>query len=278
MSRFLLLRGDKAAMLALVFLVAFGLAAALSPIWVGDDALELNFDRRLSPPLGCYIMGTDPLGRCLMSRVFIAARTSLALSLIVVALSAAFGSTLGLAAGYLGGWPDALATSAVDAAMGFPALLLAMAAMYILGPSVPNMVAVLTFSRWILFARVARAEAMRLKQAGYVEASRAAGAADGWVMRKHVLPGMAGVLATLAAMEVAGVMLSESTLTFLGMGIQPPDVSLGLLVAQGKEYMNSALWLVLFPGLVVFLLAMSFCVLANWLAVAMEPAQRWRLR
>lgn len=266
------------AMVALLFLLAFGLTAMSSSFWINEDSVALNFDRRLSPPLSGYVMGTDPLGRCLMSRIFLAARTSLALSLAVVALSAAFGTFLGLAAGYAGGWLDALIASAVDAAMGFPALLLALAAMYILGPSVPNMVAVLTFARWMLFARVARAEAMRLRQVGYVEASRAIGARGMWIAQKHILPGMAAVLATLAAMEVAGTMLSESTLTFLGLGIQPPDVSLGLLVAQGKEYMNSAPWLVLFPGLVVFLLAMSFCMLANWLAVAMDPAQRWRLR
>jgi len=274
-----LLRGDTVALIAFIFLLAFGLATVSSPSWISKDNVALNFDRRLLPPLtDSYVMGTDPLGRCLMSRIFLAARTSLALSLTVVALSAAFGTVLGLTAGYAGGWLDALIASVVDAAMGFPALLLALAAMYILGPSVPNMVAVLTFARWMLFARVARAEATRLRQAGYVEASRAIGASRSWVARKHLLPGMAAVLATLAAMEVAGTMLSESTLTFLGLGVQPPDVSLGLLVAQGKEYMNSAPWLVLFPGLTVFLLAMSFCILANWLAVAMDPAQRWRLR
>ena len=274
-----LLLNDKFALTALIFLLAFGLAAATAPAWVNADRIALNFDRRLLPPLAnTYVMGTDPLGRCLMSRIFIATRTSLALSLTVVCLSTTLGTVLGIVAGYAGGWADTLIASAIDAAMGFPAMLLALAAMYILGPSVPNMIAVLTFARWILFARVARAEAMRLRCMGWTEASRSLGANGIWIARKHVLPGMAAVLATLAAMEVAGTMLSESTLTFLGLGIQPPDVSLGLLVAQGKEYMNSAPWLVLFPGLTVFLLAMSFCILANWLAVAMDPAQRWRLR
>lgn len=274
-----MLKSDVVTTMALLFLVAFGLLAASSLYWINEDNVALNFDRRLFPPLsGSYVMGTGPLGRCLVSRIFLAARTSLMLSLTVVVLSTTFGTILGLTAGYVGGWVDALIASVVDAAMGFPALLLALAAMYILGPSVPNMVAVLTFARWMLFARVARAEAARLRQAGYVEAARACGASRSWIARRHILPGMAAVLATLAAMELAGTMLSESTLTFLGLGIQPPAVSLGLLVAQGKEYMNSAPWLVLFPGLAVFLLAMSFCVLANWLAVAMDPAQRWRLR
>jgi peptide/nickel transport system permease protein len=274
-----LLLNNKFALMAFLFLLAFGLAAATSPAWVNADRVALNFDRRLFPPLtNSYVMGTDPLGRCLMSRIFLAARTSLALSLTVVCLSTVFGTALGMMAGYIGGMADTLIASAIDAALGFPAMLLALAAMYILGPSVPNMIAILTFARWMLFARVARAEAMRLRYMGWTEASRAIGANSFWVARKHVLPGMTTVLITLAAMEVAGTMLSESTLTFLGLGIQPPDVSLGLLVAQGKEYMNSAPWLVLMPGLVVFLLAMSFCTLAGWLAVAMDPAQRWRLR
>ncbi len=274
-----LLLNDKLALMALLFLLAFGLAAATSPVWVNADRVALNFDRRLFPPLtNSYIMGTGPLGRCLMSRIFLATRTSLVLSLVVVCLSTVFGTVLGVVAGYVGGWADTLIVSVIDAALGFPAMLLALAAMYILGPSVPNMIAVLTFARWMLFARIARAEAMRLRHMGWTEASRAVGANGFWVTRKHILPGMTAVLATLAAMEVAGTMLSESTLTFLGLGIQPPDVSLGLLVAQGKEYMNSAPWLVVIPGLTVFLLAMSFCILAGWLAVAMDPAQRWRLR
>jgi peptide/nickel transport system permease protein len=274
-----LLAHDKASLVALLFLVVLGLAALFAPVLIDESVLKLNFSSRLVPPTlqGGHILGTDSLGRDLLSRILMASRVSLALSAVVVTLSVMVGVTLGLVAGYFGGWFDDVIMRFVDLVMGFPSLLLALIVIYALGPSVVNMVLVLAITRWMLYTRVVRAETLRLRRFDYVEAGRVVGGTNSWIMRKHVLPNLVSVLFVLASLELALVILSESSLSFLGLGIQPPDASLGLLVAQGKEYINVAWWLMLFPGLTIFLITMSLTMLSNWLGIALDPVQRWRL-
>lgn len=274
-----LLAHDKASLLALSFLLVLGLAALFAPLLIEEAELKLDFSERLVPPTlqGGHILGTDSLGRDLLSRILMASRMSLALSAVVVAFSVAVGIVLGLVAGYFGRWLDDVIMRFVDLAMGFPSLLLALIVIYALGPSAVNMVLVLVVTRWMLYARVVRAETLRLRRFDYVEAGRVVGGTNLWIMRKHILPNLLAVLFTLASLEFALVMLSESSLSFLGLGIQPPDASLGLLVAQGRDYMRVAWWLMLFPGLTIFLITMSFTILSNWLGIFMDPVQRWRL-
>lgn len=274
-----LLAYDKAALVALLFLIALGLAAALAPVLIEESSLELDFTLRLIPPTlkGGHVLGTDSLGRDLLCRILMASRVSLALSAVVVAFSVVIGTGLGIVAGYFGGWFDDVIMRFVDLVMGFPSLLLALIIIYALGPSVVNMVLVLTATRWMLYTRVVRAETLKLRRFDYVEAGRVVGGTDAWIMRKHILPNLISVLFTLAAMELALVILSESSLSFLGLGIQPPEASLGLLVAQGKEYITSAGWLIFFPGLAIFLITMALVILSNWLGIALDPVQCWRL-
>jgi len=274
-----LLAHDKASLVALLFLLILGLAALFAPVLIEESALKLDFSSRLIPPTlkGGHILGTDSLGRDLLSRILMASRVSLALSAVVVVLSVAVGVVLGLIAGYFGGWFDDVIMRFVDLAMGFPSLLLALIVIYALGPGAVNMVFVLVITRWMLYTRLVRAETLRLRRFDYVEAARVTGGTDSWIMRKHVLPNLLAVLFTLAALELALVMMAESSLSFLGLGIQPPDASLGLLVAQGREYMRVAWWLMLFPGLTIFLITMSFTTLSNWLGICLDPVQRWRL-
>jgi peptide/nickel transport system permease protein len=274
-----LLAHDKASVLALSFLLVLSVAALFAPLLIPEAELKLDFSERLVPPTlrGGHILGTDSLGRDLLSRILMASRVSLALSAIVVVLSVAIGVVLGLIAGYFGGWFDDIIMRFVDLAMGFPSLLLALIVIYALGPGAVNIVVVLVVTRWMLYARVVRAETLRLRRFDYVEAGRVVGGTNTWIMRKHILPNLLAVLFILASLEFALVMLSESSLSFLGLGIQPPDASLGLLVAQGREYMRVAWWLMLFPGLAIFLITMSFTILSNWLGICLDPVQRWRL-
>lgn len=274
-----LLAHDKASMLALSFLLVLGIAALFAPFLIPEAELKLDFSERLVPPslTSGHVLGTDSLGRDLLSRILMASRVSLSLSAVVVALSVAVGVVLGLVAGYFGGRFGDFIMRFVDLAMGFPSLLLALIVIYALGPSIVNMVLVLAITRWMLYTRVVRAETLKLCRFDYVEAGRVVGGSNCWIMRKHVLPNLVSVLFVLASLELALVMLSESSLSFLGLGIQPPDASLGLLVAQGKEYINVAWWLMLFPGLTIFLITMSFTILSNWLGIVLDPVQRWRL-
>jgi len=201
----------------------------------------------------------------------------MALAVVVVLVSVAAGTTLGMVAGYYGGRCDDIIMRFVDVVMGFPSLLLALIVLYALGSNVTNLVFVLAATRWVTYARVARAETLRLRHFQFVEAARLTGCADITIGARHILPNLMAVISTLAAMELGGVVLSESGLSFLGLGVQPPAASLGLLVAQGREYLQKAWWLMTFPGLMIFLLTMSVYILSNWLGIAMDPVQRWRL-
>ena len=274
-----LISRDKITAVSLLFLLFLCLSALLSPLFFGDVNTKMNFEIRLvSPTLeNGHLLGTDALGRDYASRILLASRNSLAIALTVVLISVPIGVVLGLIAGYFGGWVDDVIMRIVDVALGFPSLLLALIVIFVLGPSVMNIILVLAITRWMMYTRVVRAELLKLRNLDYVRASRASGATDTWIMLKHLLPNLLATLFVLSSLELATVILSESSLSFLGLGIQPPDASLGLLVAQGTEYMMVAWWLMLFPGLTIFLITMSLIIISNWSGIFLDPVQRWRL-
>jgi peptide/nickel transport system permease protein len=264
---------------SLALLIALAIGAAAVPGLMGESAYKMNMANRFLPPglnTG-HLLGTDQLGRDMVGRILLASRVSLMTAFAVVTLSLLFGVAMGILAGYYGGWFDDSVMRFVDVAMGFPSLLLALIVIYALGPSVINVIIVLAATRWMLYTRVARAETIKLKRFQYVEASLGLGGSDLHVMVRHILPNLLGVLFTLATMEIAVVILAESSLSFLGLGIQPPDASLGLLIAQGKEYIVAAWWVMFFPGVAIFAATMALSLLSNWLGIALDPVQRWRL-
>jgi len=254
-------------------------ATILVPDLMGDSACKMNMsDRFIRPGLTTgHIFGTDQLGRDMVGRILLASRVSLGTAFVVVVASLAFGISLGVLAGFYGGILDDLIMRFVDVIMGFPSLLLALIVIYALGPSVINVIIVLAATRWMLYTRVARAETLKLKRYQYVEASQGLGSSDLHVMLRHVVPNLVTVMFTLATMEIAVVILAESSLSFLGLGIQPPDASLGLLIAQGKEYITTSWWVMFFPGVAIFAATMALNLLSNWLGIALDPVQRWRL-
>ena len=274
-----LLAHDKAALVSLSFLLGLGLAALFAPVLLDPASLKMNMSLRFIPPnlQDGHIFGTDQLGRDLASRILMASRVSLTTAFIVVTLSLVVGLILGVIAGYYGRWFDDIIMRFVDVALGFPSLLLALVVIYALGPSIVNIVLVLVATRWMLYSRVARAETLKLRRFQYVEAGQIIGGTDFWILRKHVLPNLMSIVFTLAALELATVILAESALSFLGLGVQPPNVSLGLLIAQGKEYITTAWWVMFFPGLAIFMTTMALSLLASWLGIALDPVQRWRL-
>ena len=274
-----LISTDKVASLALLFLIMIFITSLLSPLLFSDANTKMNFDvRLLSPSIEQgHILGTDALGRDLASRILLASRNSLGISLTVVFISVPIGVSLGLIAGYFGGWIDDVIMRIVDVFLGFPSLLLALIVIFVLGPSVTNIILVLAVTRWMMYTRVVRAEILKLRHLDYVRASKASGGTDSWIMVKHLIPNLLATLFVLSSLELATVILSESSLSFLGLGIQPPDASLGLLVAQGTEYMIVAWWLMLFPGLTIFMITMSLIILSNWLGIFLDPVQRWRI-
>ena len=277
-----MLVADPFALAALLFLVFMVSAATLGPILLPEGSVRMNLEMRNAPPFSfehglAYLFGGDSLGRPILPRLLVAARTTLSITVAVVFCSAVIGATLGLVAGYYGRWSGALIMRFADIVMSFPSLLLAVIVLYVLDPRAANVIIVLAITRMPVFIRVTRAEVMEIKERLFVEGARAAGATDLRIMVLHIMPVALPTIFTIASLEFANVMLNESALSFLGIGVQPPDVTWGLMVASGRNYLTSAWWLAFWPGLAILLTALSANLLSNWLRLAMDPKLRWRL-
>jgi len=271
------MRHDFVAVLAAIYLGLVILATFLGPALVGTGATTMNLSlRNQSPSFSggsvSHIAGTDPLGRDLLGRIALAARVSLGIAVTVVAASVAIGTLMGTVAGYFGGVWDDIVMRTVDVFMGFPSLLLVMVVIYAVGPGIENLALVLIATRWVLYARVARAVVLKLRRFEFVEAARAMGAGHGRIVLRHIVPNLIPTLITLAILDVSAVILAEAGLSFLGLGV--PDNSWGRLIADGQKYISSAWWLVSFPGLAILLTTMSLAILANWVVVVLDPGQR----
>ncbi len=180
-------------------------------------------------------------------------------------------------AGYYRGWRETIAMRVADVIMSFPSLLLAVVVLYVFSPSAANIVLVLAITRIPVYLRTARAESAELQSRLFVDAARTFGAGAGSIIWRHVLPVVLPTLLTVATLDFCYVMLAESSLSFLGIGIQPPDISWGLMVSQGRTYLHTAWWLSFFPGVAIVITTVSATILAAWARIATDPAQRWRL-
>ena len=277
-----LLVNDRVAAVAAVVLALVFLTAAFGPMLLGDLATRIDLDNSNQAPFTlahgwANILGTDPLGRSMFARLVVASRTTLSVAIPAVVISAVVGSLVGMWAGFYRGWRETLAMRIADVIMSFPSLLLAVVVLYVFSPSAANIVLVLAITRIPVYLRTARAESAELSSRVFVDAARTFGASGQSIIMRHVLPVVLPTLLTVATLDFCYVMLAESSLSFLGIGIQPPDVSWGLMVAQGRTYLHTAWWLSFFPGLAIVITTVSATILAAWARIATDPAQRWRL-
>lgn len=273
---------DRFALVAAIFLTLVLLCAILGPWLLAEQARALNLKGRNMAPFSLdagwmFILGGDALGRSLLARIIVASQNTLLIAGSAVLLSLVVGGFLGLIAGYRGGWIGAVLLRLADAIMSFPSMLLAVIALFVFEPGVTNVILVLAVSRIPIFMRTVRAEVLELKQRMFVTAARAMGAKSNRILLLHIAPMILPTVINLAALEMAFVMLVESGLSFLGIGIQPPEVTWGLMVADGRNYLGSAWWLAFWPGLAIMLVAMSLNLLTNWLRIVTDPVERWRL-
>ena len=282
LSLFRLLLKDRFATLAAIILVFVGLTALFGPTLMGDLATDQNLSATNRPPFSLdagweFLLGSDSLGRSVLARLITAAQTTLSVAVPTVIVSLVIGSLLGVFAGYHRGWREVTLMRLADIIMSFPSLLLAVVVLYVFTPSVANIVLVLAITRIPVYLRTARAESAELQSRTFVDAARTFGAGSTKIIGRHIIPVVLPTLLTLATLEFCYVMLAESSLSFLGIGIQPPDVSWGLMVAQGRQYLQTAWWLSFFPGLAIVITTVAANMLAAWLRIATDPAQRWRL-
>lgn len=279
---FALLWADKLAFFAAVFLLIALLCALFGPAVFEALATKQNLRGRNAPPFDLsrgwvYVLGADALGRPLLARIVVAAQNTLLVAGAAVAVSAIVGSALGLVAGYSRTRAAQAIMRLGDVIMSFPSLLLAVIVLYMLEPSIANIVLVLAITRIPIYLRTARAETLEVRERMFVQAAKVMGASNLRIVFRHILPVVLPTLVTIATLDFAFVMLAESSLSFLGIGIQAPEITWGLMVAQGRPYLTNAWWLSFWPGLAIILTTLSLNLLSNWLRIVLDPVQRWRL-
>lgn len=277
-----LLWNDKFAFFSALFLITVILFAIFGPWLLGSSATKLNLRLRNFPPFTLehgwlYLLGADALGRSMIARLIVASQNTMAIAASAVALSMVVGGTLGLIAGYSRGWISSAIMRFADIIMSFPSLLIAVVILYIFEPGVFNLVLVLGVTRMPIYIRTARAEVLEIRERLFVSAAYVMGASTPRLIGRHIMPMVLPTLTTIATLDFAFIMLGESALSFLGIGIQPPEITWGLMVAQGRNYLQSAWWLAFFPGLFIMLSALSLNLLSGWVRIALDPVQRWRL-
>ncbi|WP_116050065.1 ABC transporter permease [Amycolatopsis palatopharyngis] len=282
-SRMLSLLGkDRFASVATGVLMFVALCAAVGPTLFGDLATEQNLRAVNLPPLSigegwAFLLGSDSLGRSVLARLIVAASTTMSVAVPAVLASLVVGSIWGMWAGFHRGWRENVSMRIADVILSFPSLLLAVVVLYVFTPSVANIIAVLAIARIPIYLRTARAESAELQSRLFVDAARTFGTGNWSTIRRHVAPIVLPTLLTVAAVDFCFVMLTESSLSFLGIGIQPPDVSWGLMVAQGRQELQTAWWIAVFPGLAIVITTVSATIIAAWARIATDPGQRWRL-
>ena len=265
------------AVFGLSVLLLMGGAAVFAPKLAPWDPARQMLLKRLRPPmwqergLREHPLGTDHLGRDILSRILYGGRISLGVGLTAVTLSALLGVTLGLLAGFFGGRADAFIMRVVDVFLAIPYILLAMGVVFALGPSLFNVILVMAVTRWVQFARIVRADVLSIRERDFVAGARARGNRPLRVLLHHVLPNALTPIIVVATLELAFMIIYESALSFLGLGVQPPTPTWGWMLADGRNYLATAWWLATFPGLAIMLTVLAVNLLGDWLRDTLDP-------
>lgn len=261
-----------------ILIVVVNIAVALlAPVLGPHDPLDQDIARRLLPPAWFaggspeHFLGTDQLGRDILSRIIYGSRISLLIGLLSVALALPIGVSMGLVAGYFGGRLDDVIMRLADVQLAFPFILLAITIAGVLGPSPRNVILILAIGGWVVYARLARGQVLSLREKEFVEAARGLGLGHGRILFRHVLPNILTPIIVVATFSVAQMILLESSLSFLGLGVQPPTPSWGGMLNDGRAYITIAWWLMTFPGAAIMLTVLGINFLGDWLRDLLDP-------
>src|SRR5574341_519605 len=256
---------NRVAPIGLVIIVAGTVVAILAPVIAPYDARRISPDDALAPQGGRYLFGTDGFGRDVFSRVLVGSRISLVVAFLSVLTALTLGATLGLTAGFYGGWWDAVSMRVMDIVFAFPAILLAIAIMAVLGTSLFNLVIAIGIVYTPQFARVTRAAAMTVRSLEFVDAARALGLGNLRILRRHIVPNVLAPVTVQVSLSLSLAILSESALSFLGLGTQPPTPSWGNMLSEGRQFLEIAPWNAVFPGLAIMVVVLGFNLLGDGL-------------
>ncbi len=258
-------------MVGLGVVIFFVLIAVLAPLIAPHDPLETSWSAVRKAPTMAYLFGTDEIGRDVLSRVIWGTRASLLAGVVSVSISLSFGVPIGMLAGYSGGWIDGVISRFTDAMLACPFLILAIALAAFLGPSLSNAMIAIGISATPIFIRLTRAQVLAVKIEDYVEAARALGNPHLRIALRHILPNVVAPLIVQATLAIAAAIIAEASLSFLGLGQQPPAPSWGSMLNTAKNYVDNAPWMAIWPGLSIFLLVLSFNLLGDGLRDALDP-------
>jgi peptide/nickel transport system permease protein len=265
------------ALVGLVIVAGSVVLAIVAPALAPSDPVRNDLLERLVPPMwmeggsGRHPLGTDTLGRDVVSRLLYGARVSLVVGFSAVVVAGALGLLLGLVSGYYGGRLDDLLMRVGDVQLAFPALVLAIAVLAVVGSGLLNIVLVLGVTGWVTYARIARGETLSLRHREFVEGARALGAGDAAILWRHVLPNVLPSITVVATFSVARTIIAEASLSFLGLGLPPPAPSWGAMLDEGRNYLTTGWWLALFPGLAILAVVLGINVVGDWLRDALDP-------
>lgn len=271
------LRRSPVGITGVIIVIGVILTAAFAPWLAPWDPAKQMYDRVLLPPAwmkGGYpehLLGTDNLGRDQLSRIIYGSRISVMVGVSAVAVAGAIGIGIGLLAGYGGGVIDMVVSRIIDTFLAIPYLVLVLAIIGVLGPNVVTLVVVMGLTSWVTYARVVRGEVIALREREFVEAARAIGVPTLRIAIRHVLPQVMGTVIVLATLNVATTILSESSLSFLGLGVQPPTVTWGAMLSTGRAYITTAWWLATFPGLTITIVVLGIIFFGDWLRDVLDP-------
>jgi peptide/nickel transport system permease protein len=269
----LLLRNPVTVVSAVILIVVVFVALAAN--WIAPFGVnDVDVPSALQPPSGGHWFGTDELGRDVLSRVLVATQASMRVAVVSVAFAVVVGVMVGVVAGYRGGWVDTVFMRVVDVMFAFPVLLLALAVVAILGPGTTTTILAIGIVYTPIFARVARASTLSVRVEPFVQMSRAMGTGNLYILARHIVPNIAGPLIVQTSLSLAFAILSEAALSFLGLGIQPPQPSLGRMIFDSQGFVTMAWWMAVFPGAAIFVIVLAFNLLGDGLRDVLDPKQR----
>jgi len=273
------LRRDWSALLGVFIIVAVVAAATLAPVLAPMDPYEQSLSRTLKPPLWSdgehiFLLGTDHLGRDFLSRLIYGSRVSLIVGAFAVLLSGGVGLIVGLLTGYFGGKVDLVMMRVADLVLSFPFILLALATIAIVGPSLTVLIVVMSLRIWVIYARVVRGEALKIRGMEYVQAAHAMGGSHTRIICRHVLPNVMAPVIIIASLYLGRMIVIESGLSFLGLGVPPPTPTWGGLLSEGRTHLYNAWWVATFPGLAITFTVWGANLLGDWLRNVLDPRLR----
>ena len=247
-------------------------SAVLAPLLSPEDPSAQDLAERLAPPhTAAHVLGTDAVGRDILSRVVFGSRVSLTVGFLAVGVAGTIGTFLGMLAGYHGGWAETLIMRTADLQLAIPSLVLAIAVIAVLGPGLVKVIAVLGITGWVQYGRIVRGEILSIRNREYVEAARAVGADSTRIVGRHILPNITAAIVVVATLQVGTMIVTEASLSFVGLGVPLNVPSWGGMAAEGRDYLATAWWIATFPGLAIMVTVLGMNLLGDWLRDALDP-------